>query len=126
MGVLQSSCTLIASFIVKQKKRIVQNPKKTMKKVAIFAIISDEQLEFLRKIAEENNVNAEFVVEEVQNEEVFHPITGEILDVVARNIGKTPMEVALMASQMGISTVEQAIAHKDVPDSIKELLQNFI
>lgn len=96
-------------------------------RVAIIATLTQDQLGYLQNLAAQNGIEAEFLVE---RQETAHasltPITGEMLQVVATELGKTVLEVASMASQYGVETVETALANSDIPSSIKSILEQYV
>lgn len=100
-----------------------------MFKTVIIANLSTEQLAYVKNLATENGIIAEYVVE---SEEVEQPapsatsLTGAMLDEVATLTGKSVIEIATLASQYGITTVEEALSHEDVPSEIKELLESYL
>jgi hypothetical protein len=99
-------------------------------KVVIIATLTAQQLQYLQNLATENGITAEYVVEGFATEEVEEtpsstPLTGAMLDEVATLTGKTVLEVATIAAQQEITTVEEALA-ADLPSNIKELLENYL
>ncbi len=102
-----------------------------MQRTVIIANLSGEQLAYLRNLATENGIQAEFIVEGVTQEveqvaPSVTPLTGVMLEEIATLTGKTVLEVATLATSMGISTVQGALAHTDIPSNIKELLENYL
>lgn len=99
-----------------------------MKKFSIIfsADISAEQI---REFAESNNISIEaMVVASVEEPETITetPITGEILEAVASKTDKTVLEVAEMASNMGITTLEEALSSSEVPSEVKSIIEELI
>lgn len=98
-------------------------------RTVIIANLSAEQLSYLRNLANENGITADFIVEAVlaeEEEQSVTPITGEMLDAIATQTEKSVLEIATLASQWGITTIEDALAHSEVPFSIKELLESYL
>ena len=62
-------------------------------------------------------------------EPVHTPLTGDMLDCVA-NSGRTrfnnALDVAAWARERGITTVEDALRHSEVPDGVKALLEQYV
>lgn len=100
-------------------------------RTVIIATLTLEQLEYVKNLANEQNITAEFISEGIVTEEEVHPepttpITGEILEAVAAQRGVTVIDVAKAASNWGINTVEEALAHTEVPRDLKEVLENYV
>lgn len=98
-------------------------------RTVIITTLNDEQLAYLRNLATENGITAEFIVEGTQIEEPVTsstPLTGAMLDQIASTTGKTMLEIASMASQYSITTVEDALANSEIPSSVKELLESYL
>ena len=99
-------------------------------RVAIFAEISESQLSYLRDLAQSKNIEATFVVEgnttTVVETPVETPLTGEMLNAIANETGKTVLEVATMATNWNIKTVQNALEHEDVPAKVKDILYEYL
>lgn len=102
-----------------------------MKNVVISATLSETQIEYLRNLAFEQGIEAAFFFEEEQVEELEQivphtPITGEIVDKIAVVTGKTPFEVYALASEHGVTTVQEALAIEGLPSEIAGVLEEYI
>ena len=106
-----------------------------MKTIILVAQVeaTEEEINQAKAWLEEKTSYLNFVVvdgvpqlQNSQESRESHPITGEILDAVASATGKTPLELATMASEMGINTVEDALNSNDVPEEIKSVLRELI
>lgn len=96
-------------------------------RTVIIADLTQDQLSYLQNLAAQNGISAEYIVEGAETASVsVTPITGEMLQAVATELGKTVLEVAAMASQYNIETVEAALAHSDIPSSIKSILEQYV
>lgn len=96
-------------------------------KVAFFADITSAQLTYLRNLAQDNNIQVNFVIEgENTSIPCSTPITGEMLQAVSTQFGKTVLECAILASQYSINTVEEALKNEKVPAEIKAILEGFL
>lgn len=91
-------------------------------KVTLCAELNSAQLDFLRRFVRENN-DIKFIL---MVEQTTTPITGEILQAVATQLGKTAIQVAQVASEYDINTVEEALAHESVPSEIKGILEGYL
>ncbi len=101
-----------------------------MQKYIIEASLTEEQVSYLRQLAAQNNINFTLFVAE-SSETSSAPatrttITAEMLSAVASNMGKTVLEVAALAAQYNIETLEDALAHNEIPTSVKEVLEQFV
>lgn len=96
-------------------------------KVAIFAILTQVQFEYLQNLAAEKGIDANFVVES----DAVTParrttrtlLTGVHFDAAARAGGMTAVQVASQAARFGIATVEEALQHPDIPANVKSALE---
>ena len=100
-------------------------------KIAIFAEgVNRQQLEYLKQLAANNGIEAQFVIEEADmlpEEEVKStPITGELLDNLTEQFGRSPLEWAQLAREYGIETIEDALNHERVPSDVKEMLESWL
>jgi hypothetical protein len=98
-------------------------------KVAIFAEMTSAQLNYLRSLAQDNNIEARIIVEgesQPQPTPTATPITGEMLSAVAQATDRSALEIAVQASNLGINTVEEALAHTSVSSEIKRILEEYI
>lgn len=101
-------------------------------KVAIFAILTEEQFSYLQNLASEKGIDCQFVVEgdesliTISRPQTATPITGEMLTAVAAATGRSAVQVAVEASNLGVTTVEEALAHASVPYEIKRILEEYI
>ena len=100
-------------------------------RIAIFAEVSAVQLDYLRRLhrlAAENGIDANIIVE---GETPATParrttstlLTGVHFDVAAQAAGTTAVQVANQAARFGISTVEEFLAHSEIPANVKRALQ---
>ena len=99
-------------------------------KTVIIATLNSEQLNYLKNLATEHDISFEVIVEEiveaVEEEETSTPITAEMLGEIATATSKTVLEVATLANEKGITTVEDALASSEIPSSLKEILENYL
>lgn len=93
-------------------------------RVAIFAEVNEAQLAYLRNLAQENNLSATFVIE--GNSTAQTPLTGEMLNAIASETGKTVLEIATLATNWNIKTLQQALEHEDVPAQVKDILYEYL
>jgi hypothetical protein len=98
-------------------------------KTVIIATLTAQQLEYLKGLASQHNISFEIIVEGPQvavEPAPATPITAEMLAAVASNTGKTVLEVAAIANQHNIGTVEDALQNSDIPSSVKEILESYL
>ncbi len=101
-------------------------------KVAIFAILTQPQLDYLKNLANEQGIDCQFVCQGDESEITVGrrvtstPLTGEMLQVAANAAGMSVMQVAAKAAEVGISTVEEALAHNDIPIAVKRALEDCL
>lgn len=99
-------------------------------KVAIFAEMTSAQLQHLRSLAQENNIETIFVVEGESQPQpatrTITPITWEMLTAVAAATGRSAVQVAVEASNLGVTTVEEALVHESVPSEVKRILEGYL
>lgn len=96
-------------------------------KVAIFAEVNSQQLDYLRSLAQNNNIDAQFVVEDSTTTTITEtPLTGEMLNAIASETGKTVLEIATLATNWNIKTLQQALEHEDVPAQVKDILYEYL
>lgn len=97
-------------------------------RVAIFAEVNDTQLSFIRRfLLNEFGTNYNMVVEGDNSTTLVQtPLTGEMLNDIASETGKTVLEVATLATNWGIKTVQQALEHEDVPEKVKDILYGYL
>lgn len=96
-------------------------------KVAIFAELTLPQLNHLRELAEQQGIDANFVVEgeavTPAPRTTSTPLTGMHFDAAAQATGATAVQIAQQATRFGITTVEEALAHNDIPAAVKHALE---
>lgn len=96
-------------------------------RIAIFAEVSSVQLDYLRRLAAENGIDANIVVEgenATPAPRTTHTLlTGVHFDAAAHAGNMTTMQVASQAARLGIATVEEALAHPDIPAAVKRALE---
>lgn len=103
-------------------------------RTVIIATLTEEQLSYLKNLANEQGIDAEFIVEGVETEEEVEqpapshtPITGQILEAIAVSTGKNSIEIAMIASQNGIESVEDALQSDiDIPSEVREILESYL
>jgi hypothetical protein len=101
-------------------------------KVAIFAILTQEQFNYLHNLASEKGIECQFVVEgdespiTVGRPVTRTPLTGEMLQTAANAANLTVIEVAQKADELGISTLEDAITHTEIPSAVKSALEEYL
>lgn len=88
-------------------------------------------LEQIRSFASDNGLQIEAVVAETTSQEESRPetrteITAGHLAVAANAAGKSVLEVAQLASSLGITTLEDALRHSEVPSNIKQALEELL
>lgn len=103
-------------------------------RIAIFAEVSAVQLDYLRRylrciqMAAENGIDANIIVEgENPATPARHttstPLTGVHFDAAASATGATAVQIAQQATRFGITTVEEALAHSEIPANVKRALE---
>lgn len=101
-----------------------------MYKVAIFAELTPVQLSHLRSLAQENNIQAQFVVEDTEENSTSTiqetPITSDIIYAIAYARGMSFLQVITKIVGWEIETIEDALRHNDVPSSVKEILESYL
>ena len=98
-------------------------------RTVIIANLTPNQLAYIRNLASEQGIEAEFIVQQEEAEQRVPsstPITGAMLEEIAQEMGKTVIEVATLAAQYGVETVEEALAHSDVPPAVKQILESYL
>ena len=98
-------------------------------RVSIVATLTPQQLEYLKNLATQQGINAEFFIGGEEVEQVapsVTPITGAMLEDVAVLLEKPLLEVAQLANSYGVTTVEEALSHPEIPSNVKELLENYL
>lgn len=80
--------------------------------------------------ASSNGIEIEAIVVETSQEEsrpeTRTEITAGHLAVAANAAGKSVLEIAQLASSLGISTLEEALRHSEVPSNIKQALEELL
>lgn len=119
-------------------------------KVAIFAVLTTAQYDYLRDLTERENINCQFVVEgdnspilpslyscatpawtsilpvRPNSLSTATPLTGEMLQAAATDADMSVIQVAQKVAELGISTVEEALAHSEIPAAVKRVLEDCL
>lgn len=99
------------------------------------AVVTATQLEYLRKLALDNGVEAEFFtqVSESESEEVEEeitptstPLTGEMMDKAAQILGSELPYIMGWVLENELKTVEEALASDAVPVGVKSMLESYL